>query len=313
MLLGAILSMAVCLGAEGFPGIKPSHAAAIITLLDITTVFSQAQTDAQAMVARLSADNPRIPAEVWKHFSGQITRRETLERTYVPIYARHLPEEVAQGLIAFYHTPAGARLLQADPGIQTEFRRMVQASTLDIAQQILTVPPAARTTPPAADADESADPRTRAIHELLKVSGVLRTGQGVMFDMLDRLQKSGQGDTLPPEFWERARRRLGDEALLLKLWTPAYARFVPDADVQELIRFYRGPIGARFVMELPAIQRESTIAAVQLARSAAHGAIRDVLGPLPSWTLSHPHSAGHGAGGRSPAASQPPVWTPGQP
>jgi uncharacterized protein len=302
LLLFSIWGAAVCPAAEGFAGIRPSHAAAIIALLDTSGTLLRAQSEAREMVAHLRDDNPRITAEVWERLAGRISTRKALEQIYVPVYARYLPEDVARGVVSFYHTPVGARYLDANPRIQDESRRVAQACALQLAQEILAGPagtngPAAL--PAAANPDAN---RLSGVQELLQVSGTLITERQVMLDMLDRLQHGGQGDTVPTEFWEGARRRLGDEAQLMRLWVPAYVHWLSESDVQELIRFYRGPVGARFAAALPAIQHDSSAAAEQLGREAAQATIREVLGPLPQWRLSHPHGVAEGDGTA-------PIWT----
>jgi uncharacterized protein len=268
--------------------ITPSHAAAVVALLDTMGVFASARTEAHAMVARLRADNPKIPVEVWTSFEKRISGRRTLEDTYVPIYAKYLPEEEARGVVSFYQTPAGARFLELNPRIEAQARGAAQAWAVQLAQELLTGA-AVHPSPAPASSLDPAGGRIGAIEELLRESGTLVTARQMMLDILDRLQHGSEGDMLPPAFWDGARKRLGDDEELLKLWTPAYAHFLSDADVNELIRFYRGPVGARFVAALPAIQQESVEAAEQLGHEAARGAIREVLGPLPQWALSHPH------------------------
>jgi hypothetical protein len=92
-----------------------------VDLLAASGVFARAQADPSTLVSRLRAGNPRIPEGVWTSFAARIARHETLERIYAPVYAKHLPEDVARGLVAFYRTPVGARYLQAEPLIQGSF------------------------------------------------------------------------------------------------------------------------------------------------------------------------------------------------
>jgi hypothetical protein len=114
----------------------------------------------------------------------------------------------------------------------------------------------------------------------------------MMDTTLDRLHQVPQEISLPPTFWEEARKRLLNEDDLLRLWTPAYARQFTDAEIHALLEFYRSPVGLHYVAALPLIDAESLDAGAQLGRDVAKRAVREVFGPLPQWRMLHPASPG---------------------
>lgn len=264
------------------------HAAAYEDLLEVTGVFAEARASAQTLVARLSEENPVVPAAVWTGFAAKIADRDTLASLYVPIYARHLTEADAEGLLAFYRSPLGERWLQILPQVQQEYRAEAERWAGTIAEDLL----GGSTKPDDVNAEEGAvklgDRRVASIHELLRVSGSLEQASHTMSLMIDRLRQAPQASQMPGSFWEQARNRLVDEKSLLQLWTSAYARHVSNDDVRAMIDFYRSALGKRYVAALPDIRREALDAATRLANTAARRAVREVLGPLPQYRLQRP-------------------------
>ena len=263
-------------------------------LLDVTGVFASARLTTDTVVQNLRQENPVVPADVWSNFAAKVADRDTLSALYVPIYARHLSEADARGVVAFYRTPTGEHLLGALPKIQQECREAAQSWAADVAADLADSTGDSREgtsaknrRPPARGAETA---REASIHELLRVSGAIDQARQTMTLMIDRLQHTPQASELPASFWQAARERLTNEADLLRLWTPAYAHQLADSDVRAITDFYRSPLGTRYVAALPAIQQESVDAATHLANDAARRAVREVLGPLPQWRLQHPQS-----------------------
>jgi hypothetical protein len=281
------------LASDAEPSHAATHNAAVVELLELTGVFARAQAETDGVVARLQADNPRVPAQLWGNFAKRVAGRDTLIALYVPIYARYLTEPDVRGVVAFYRTPLGAHFLKVTPKIQEETRVAAQAWVSDIAVQLIRTADAAEGTATAPGFSQQpvaslAPRREEAVHELLRVSGAVTQAQQMMVGILDRLRRGPQADAMMPSFWELARRRLTNEADLLRLWTPAYASNLTDNEIRGLVQFYRSPVGVRFVAALPAIQEASLDAGAQLGRDAVKRAVREVLGPLPQWRLLHP-------------------------
>jgi hypothetical protein len=259
----------------------------------MTGVFERARAETNGVVEHLRADNPNVPEELWTNFAARIADADTLASLYVPIYARHVTEQDVRDVVAFYRTPLGAHFLEVTPRIQEESRAAAKAWASDVSIDLLGSPDtsdAHEKSPPTSREPSSqlAPTRVAAIHELLRVSGTLTGAQQTMIGLLERLRQGPQAAAFPPSFWDEARKRLSNEADLLRLWTPAYAHHLTDAEIRRLIQFYHSPVGTRFIAALPAIQQESLTAGAQLGHAAAKRAVREVLGPLPQWRLQHP-------------------------
>lgn len=96
--------------------------------------------------------------------------------------------------------------------------------------------------------------KTRRLLSLMKVDEVA-------VQMIDSMLPSMQATapTVPESFWTEFRKQIkGDE--LVDLIVPVYMRHLEESDIDELIRFYRSPVGARFLAKQPAILQESMAA-----------------------------------------------------
>jgi hypothetical protein len=261
-----------------------SAAASATELLEVSGVFARARADTSEIVARLRAENPKVPGEFWSRFAERVGDPDTLASLYGPIYLHHLSHEDVCALVTFYRSPAGAHFLQIDPrsGAQalaaTVILEVLESSQGDAAQSDESRPTPAE--PPGKD--------VAAIHELLKISGTLATARKGIERELDRLRNGPQQFALPASFWEDVRRRLSNDDEMLRLWTPAYAQQLTSAEVLELLAFFHSPVGMRYVAAIPAIQAETLDAGTQLGRDAAKRSRREVFGPLPQWRLMHP-------------------------
>jgi hypothetical protein len=291
-----LLGISAARAGEGTPDAAPTRAPAIEQLLDLTGVLTAAAVTAQQAVGELHAANPSFPDEVWASYAARVSDRQTLTALYTPIYAAHLSEDDVGGLVAFYRSPSGTHLREVLPQIGQESRAAAQRFAGEIALDIDGAPddsggfppgPRANSHPPRASSDAFA----ASVQVLLREAGTLAEAKTAMTDMLERLRRGPAADTVPSSFWGKAQARLTDENALLELWTPAYMHHLTEAQVHELIDFYRSPLGRRYVQAMPAIRAESLQAATVLANEAARKAVREVLGPLPQWKLQHPSPA----------------------
>ena len=275
--------------------LRQAPEAAVVELLEFTGVFERARAQTRAMVEQLRRENTKVPDEFWSNFASRVADEDALKSLYVPVYLRHLSQDDVCALLRFYRTPLGAHLLHAGPEIQEATREAAQAWASTIAVDLVGSAgdsriPNGPQPPQSAPPTQPEDDRTAAIHELLRQSGDLAAAQQMMGATLDRLREGPQLISLPPSFWDDARKRLLNEDDLLRLWTPAYVHQFTDAEISGLIGFYRSAVGMRYVAALPAIQAESLAAGEQLGRDMAKRAVREVFGPLPQWRMLHPES-----------------------
>lgn len=133
----AILALVLCFAAPAFAqeaaaATDPAKEAAIRRLIAITggdkmadQMFSMMQTQMMQIIKRSipageQGDRARLMIEV---FSAKLKERfeaEPLVNRLIPVYDRHLTTEELEGLIHFYESPLGQRLIQVMPQILQE-------------------------------------------------------------------------------------------------------------------------------------------------------------------------------------------------
>lgn len=111
------------------PAIAPSHTAAIRELIDVTGALGSARASMRKLLdaVRASPFARSTPPEFWARAAERMTEPEALYALWVPAYAAHLPESDVSALLAFYRTPAGARIAATQPALH--------ADVVDVAQR----------------------------------------------------------------------------------------------------------------------------------------------------------------------------------
>lgn len=79
--------------------------------------------------------NPSIPAEFWDDFMRSVNPNELIE-LIVPIYDRHLSHEDIKAIIAFHNSPAGKKLIAAQPQIARDSMQVGGQWGRSLAQKI---------------------------------------------------------------------------------------------------------------------------------------------------------------------------------
>jgi uncharacterized protein len=99
----------------------------IIRLLDLTKAADLGAQSVHEMMGNMRASLLMLPEEqrekVLKTLEEEMSKefsRDRVIETFVPIYDRHLTGEEVKGLIAFYETPLGRKLVGVMPAIMRE-------------------------------------------------------------------------------------------------------------------------------------------------------------------------------------------------
>jgi uncharacterized protein len=271
-----------CMDRSGAESVSPLE-----QLMALTGVVDHAPASMEALTADLRAKNPDVPAALWDNYAARINDHSALVRLYAPIYRRHVSEADARALVKFFESPLGLRYSAALSQIGNDTDAAAKTWAVSVANDLLRekgVPHAAEDAPSNAIPQDPETEQTRAVRELMRVSGARARAQLISAQIISRLRNS----TLDDALMRRARRRLGSGDALSESWLPAYARHLTPEDTRAMIAFFRTPVGRRWVQALPRIQDECVIASSTFAKEASRGAIREVLGPLPQWRLMHP-------------------------
>jgi hypothetical protein len=90
-------------------------------LLQQTGALDQALVTMEAAIPAQRAASPQVPPAFWARFLGEArASRGELEDRMIRIYDKHFTVSELRELCAFYETPAGRRILRAQPAIARE-------------------------------------------------------------------------------------------------------------------------------------------------------------------------------------------------
>lgn len=125
----------------------------------------------------------------------------------------------------------------------------------------------------ATPAQAAGGAKLRKIHKLLEVTGAARMGQQIMVQLIARMRQSLRD--VPEAFWDKMVKRadvkgmIGDVANL-------YDKHLTMGDVDGLLKFYRSPVGRRFIKLQPTLMRGS----MQIGQDWGQKLTRQVIGEL---------------------------------
>ena len=107
----------------------------LLTLTGARAIGLHASTQILEMYKRAHTD---VPAEVWQEIWRDVEARieEFVTERLVPIYDQHLSHEDIKGLIVFYESPLGKKLLQVMPLMSQESMLAGQAWGRDFAESV---------------------------------------------------------------------------------------------------------------------------------------------------------------------------------
>ena len=80
--------------------------------------------------------NPEVPQEFWEEFMSEVDPNELIE-LIVPIYARYFSHEDVKGMILFYESPVGKKLVSVQPLITRDSMSAGQQWGMAIGRKIV--------------------------------------------------------------------------------------------------------------------------------------------------------------------------------
>lgn len=137
MRLPLALILAVCTSAAMAQEVSESVRADILELMEITGSMKLGEQVGNAVstqiVESMRAQQPDTPQRTLdivlevtrKHMNKFMSDPATLDGL-IDIYARHFTQEEIQAVVAFYKTPAGAKLAAETPALTTESMQFTQ-------------------------------------------------------------------------------------------------------------------------------------------------------------------------------------------
>ncbi len=96
-----------------------ARAADVRKLLEVTGAVRMGLQMTTTLSQSLRKAHPEVPDAIWSELLAEF-RSEELTALAVPIYMKYLSAEEIQGLLAFYESPLGRKLLEVQPQILQE-------------------------------------------------------------------------------------------------------------------------------------------------------------------------------------------------
>lgn len=108
--------------------------------------------------------------------------------------------------------------------------------------------------------------KEKKIQELLELTGSGNLGMQVLHNMFSSYQKAMPN--VPKEFWDGFFNQI-DAASLIKMVIPIYEKHYSEQDIDDLITFYKTPLGKKVLESTPLIMQESMEAGKAWGREIA--------------------------------------------
>jgi hypothetical protein len=135
--LGSLLILLVAAApslAQSRP--DPGKAKTIRRVLEAQGMQKMMRQVATHMVATLKTAHPDVPDEIWDRFEQKLSSQEWVDQ-FIPIYDKYYSQEDLEGLLAFYESPLGQKVVKTMPLLMLESMQIGQAWGIQEAQELL--------------------------------------------------------------------------------------------------------------------------------------------------------------------------------
>ena len=122
---------------------------------------------------------------------------------------------------------------------------------------------------------QASTPTEASVHELLKQTGALSMAQQMLSKMVPMLKK--MAPNAPENFWQVFQSK-NHVASLISLLVPIYQKHLTQTDIDQLLVFYKSPVGKKFVAQQPAIMEASMVAGQEWGRRVAQQTLEELKG-----------------------------------
>ena len=108
----------------------------IHTLLEITGVVKLVDQMVQQMFEMFAKQQPSVPADAWERMKKKMKAEDLVEQM-IPVYDKYYTQEDIDGMIAFYRTPLGQKVVRTLPDVSREGFEIGQAWGNRKAEEVL--------------------------------------------------------------------------------------------------------------------------------------------------------------------------------
>lgn len=119
-IMALALMIAVAASATGAEkGISPKKEQSIRTLLELTGMAKVADQMIGQMFEQFAKNAPSVPPEAWQRLRKKMKADELIV-LITPVYDKYYTQEDLDGMIAFYRSPVGQKVVRTLPDVSRE-------------------------------------------------------------------------------------------------------------------------------------------------------------------------------------------------
>ena len=96
--------------------------------------------------------------------------------------------------------------------------------------------------------------KTERIRELMDVTGAGKLGVQMLSTLIQTYKK--EVPSVPEEFWDEFVKQVNPNDLT-ELVVPIYSKYFTEEEINQIVKFYKTPIGKKMVEKLPLIMQDS--------------------------------------------------------
>ena len=138
ILIAAGLWFGLLLPTANAADIAPEFRADILKLISLTKADELAYQVMTNMIQDFQRRLPNVPEDFWKKFvDGKDQHVQAFKEITLSVYAKHLSADDIKGLIAFYSSPLGQKLIEKLPAITQESMQLGQVWGQKFAEKII--------------------------------------------------------------------------------------------------------------------------------------------------------------------------------
>ncbi|MBB6372191.1 DUF2059 domain-containing protein [Chryseobacterium shigense] len=104
------------------------------------------------------------------------------------------------------------------------------------------------------------------IREFIRITGADKMAITAMQQFIEQIKENHPN--VPDEFWKEFTAEVSSNKMT-DIYIPIYAKYYTESDIDELIKFYKSPIGQKTLTVMPALMRESMEAGGKMGREIA--------------------------------------------
>jgi hypothetical protein len=116
--------------------LDPGKEKSIRRVLEVTGSQKMMIQVSTQLIASMKQAQPNVPEEFWSGFEKKLSSQELIDQL-VPIYDKYYSKQDLDGLIAFYESPLGQKVLSTMPQVMQESMQIGQTWGKQKAEEVI--------------------------------------------------------------------------------------------------------------------------------------------------------------------------------